>query len=85
MKIDETSFNQQWAWGKTQEEFVNEFKDMDHIFPDAPDKVAKLKEAHTILQQGKPADFKAPKTSLVKDLANAPASGAKPAELGKTS
>lgn len=56
MKIDGVSFNQQWAWGKSQEEFVNEFKDLDHIFPDTPDKSAKLREVHSLLQQGKPAD-----------------------------
>lgn len=65
MKIDGISFNQQWSWGKTQDEFVKEFKDMDHIYPDVDDKVAKLKEAHTLLQKGKPADFKAPKGPVV--------------------
>lgn len=59
MIIDGISFNQQWAWGKTEAEFVNEFKGMDHIFPEAKDKAAKLKEAYGLLQQGKPAEQKA--------------------------
>lgn len=55
MIIDGVGFNQEWAWGKTEAEFVNEFKGMDHIFPEAKDKVGKLKEAYGLLQQGKPA------------------------------
>lgn len=74
MKIDGHGFNQQWAWGKTEAQFVEEFKNMPDIFPDAPDKVAKLKEAYGILQQKKPEGFKPPKgpeviasTDLVKE------------------
>jgi len=92
MKIDGHSFNQEWAWGKTQDEFVSEFKDMEHIFPEVADKPAKLKEVYALLQQGKPVDFKAPKAPVVKAaeetgakaaLASGP--GPKPGELGKTS
>lgn len=49
MKIDGVDFNKEWAKTKTSEEFVNEFKDMDHIYPDHPNKEAKLRSVHAQL------------------------------------
>lgn len=64
MIIDGISFNQQWSWTKTETEFVNEFKGMEHIFPDVKDKPAKLKEAYALLQQGKPVDAPVAKATV---------------------
>jgi hypothetical protein len=66
MKIDATGFTPEWAWGHTEEEFIKEFsaEPMGHVFPDAADKPAKLREAYQLLQQGKPADFKMPKAAI---------------------
>jgi len=49
MKIDGVGFNHGWAKTKTEDEFVKELKDHAHIYPDAKDKVAKLKEVHALL------------------------------------
>ena len=65
MKIDGIGFNQEWAWAHTEDQFVNEFKGMAHIFQESADKVAKLKEAYGLLQQGKPKDYVAPKGPIV--------------------
>lgn len=49
MKIDGVDFNHAWAKEKTEAQFVDEFKGHEHIFPEAKDKVAKLKAAHALL------------------------------------
>lgn len=48
------TFNKEWAKTKTEAEFVNEFKDMDHILPEAVNKVEMLKEAYQKITGGKP-------------------------------
>ena len=78
MKIDGPSFDQQWSWGKTEAEFVKEFIGMEHIYPDADDKAAKLKEVYAQLQHGKPADFKMPKPVVVASTPGSAAPAGKP-------
>jgi hypothetical protein len=50
MKIDGVGFNHEWARTKTETEFVDEFKGVAHIYPNAKDKIAKLKEAYALLK-----------------------------------
>lgn len=54
MKIDGVDFNQEWTKTKSSSEFVDEFKDNDHIYPDAENKEAKLRSVYAQLTS-KPA------------------------------
>lgn len=63
--IDGVSFMKDWAWSKTEQQFVDEFKGMDHIFPEATDKAGKLKEAYSIIQKEKPKPIEPAKPNLL--------------------
>lgn len=52
MKVDGISFNDEWVKTKSEDEFVKEFWPMKHIYPDAPDREAKLRAAY---KEHKPA------------------------------
>lgn len=57
--VDGHGFNAAWAKKKTADQFVAEFVNMDHIYPDITDKAekaAKLKQVHAeIMKEGAPA------------------------------
>lgn len=72
--VDGHSFLTEWAWAHTEQQFIDEFKGMDHIFPETDNKTAKLKEAYAMILAEKPKDWVAPKA--LKAVPSAPASSA---------
>lgn len=77
MKVDGQDFNHEWAKSKSEADFVKEFStpNMGHIYPDAKDKAAKLKEVHAVLLKAPLESESKPKTPIVSLATNNPGQG----------
>ena len=61
MNIDGVSINHKWVASKTEAEFIKEFSGPGyaHLFPEAQDRKAKLKEVYSLCKEKVAADLKA--------------------------